>query len=151
MDDIYINPRDIGRVFLNMVSNSCYATDQKRRSLQQVPEGNPYMPTLSLSTRLKDEWVEVRIWDNGSGMPAEIMDQIFNPFFTTKPTGEGTGLGLSICNDIVAEHGGSIEVVSESGEFTEMIIGLPLEVPRVPEALAAAGEESAARPDQDTN
>ena len=133
MDDIEVNPRDIGRVFLNMVSNACYATDEKRRQLMESSGEDGYMPTLLLSTRKKDEQVEVRIRDNGSGMPPEIIDQIFNPFFTTKPTGQGTGLGLSICTDIVREHGGTIDVVSEPGEFTEMAITLPLEAPEIPE------------------
>ena len=133
MDDVNVNPRDIGRVFLNMVSNACYATDEKRRKLMEASGENGYMPTLLLTTRLKDDHVEVRIRDNGSGMPADIIEQIFNPFFTTKPTGQGTGLGLSICNDIIREHGGTIEVESAPGEFTEMVIGLPLEAPQVPE------------------
>ena len=133
MDDIEVNPRDIGRVFLNMVSNACYATDEKRRQLVASSGENGYMPTLLLTTRKRDEQVEVRIRDNGNGMPPEIIDQIFNPFFTTKPTGQGTGLGLSICSDIIREHGGTIEVSSEPGEFTEMVIGLPLELPDVPE------------------
>ncbi len=133
MEDIDVNPRDIGRVFLNMVSNACYATDEKRRSLIESSGENGYMPTLLLATRRKEDHVEVRIRDNGSGMPSEIIEQIFNPFFTTKPTGQGTGLGLSICNDIIREHGGTIEVESEPGEFTEMIIGLPLEAPPIPD------------------
>lgn len=133
MDDIEVNPRDVGRVFLNMVSNACYATDEKRRQLMESGGGNDYMPTLVLTTRKQDEHVEVRIRDNGNGMPPEVVEQIFNPFFTTKPTGQGTGLGLSICSDIVREHGGTIDVVSEPGEFTEMVIELPLEAPEVPE------------------
>ena len=133
MDDIDVNPRDIGRVFLNMVSNACYATDEKRRQLEESSGADGYMPTLVLATRRKEDHVEVRIRDNGSGMPPEIIEQIFNPFFTTKPTGQGTGLGLSICNDIVREHGGTIEVVSEAGEYTEMVIILPLEAPAVPD------------------
>ena len=131
MEDININPRDIGRVFLNMVSNACYATDEKRRQLMESSAADGYMPTLLLTTRMKDEHVEVRIRDNGNGMPPEIIDQIFNPFFTTKPTGQGTGLGLSICNDIIREHGGAIEVTSEAGEYTEMVIDLPLEAPDI--------------------
>ena len=133
MDDIEVNPRDIGRVFLNIVSNACYATDEKRRQLMESSGENGYMPTLLLTTRKLDQQVEVRIRDNGNGMPPEIIDQIFNPFFTTKPTGQGTGLGLSICSDIIREHGGTIEVSSEPGEFTEMVIGLPLELPEIPE------------------
>ena len=133
MDEIEVNPRDIGRVFLNMVSNACYATDEKRRQLQESSGADGYMPTLVLATRKLDEHVEVRIRDNGSGMPTEVIEQIFNPFFTTKPTGQGTGLGLSICNDIVREHGGTIEATSEPGEFTEMVISIPLETPDIPE------------------
>ena len=133
MEDIDVNPRDIGRVFLNMVSNACYATDEKRRNLEEAGKGDDYMPTLLLATRLKDEHVEVRIRDNGNGMPPEVVEQIFNPFFTTKPTGQGTGLGLSICTDIVREHGGAIYVTSEPGEFTEMLIEIPLHAPEVPD------------------
>ena len=141
MDDIEVNPRDIGRVFLNMVSNACYATDERRRQLIESADGDGYMPTLLLATRRNEDQVEVRIRDNGSGMPPEIIEQIFNPFFTTKPTGQGTGLGLSICNDIIREHGGTIEVMSEPGEFTEMVIGLPLEAPQVPELNLDSEEE----------
>ncbi len=133
VEEINVNPRDIGRVFLNIVSNACYATDEKRRSLLEADPNSGYMPTLTLSSkRLDDGQVEVRIRDNGSGMPEDIIDKIFNPFFTTKPTGQGTGLGLSICNDIIREHGGTIEVKSEPGEYTEMAIRLPPELPGGP-------------------
>ena len=85
-----------------------------------------YRPTLQVSTRDLGEAVEVRVRDNGTGIAPEIRDQLFQPFFTTKPTGEGTGLGLSISWDIVTQqHGGSIEVDSEPGEFTEFTIRLP--------------------------
>ena len=85
-----------------------------------------YRPTLQVSTRDLGEAVEVRVRDNGTGIPPEIRDQLFQPFFTTKPTGEGTGLGLSISWDIVTQqHGGSIEVDSQPGEFTEFTIRLP--------------------------
>ena len=88
--------------------------------------GTAYRPTLQVSTRDLGEAVEVRVRDNGTGIPLEIRDQLFQPFFTTKPTGEGTGLGLSISWDIVTQqHGGSIEVDSEPGEFTEFTIRLP--------------------------
>ena len=88
--------------------------------------GAAYRPTLQVSTRDLGEAVEVRVRDNGTGIPPEIRDQLFQPFFTTKPTGEGTGLGLSITWDIVTQqHGGSIEVDSEPGEFTEFTIRLP--------------------------
>jgi signal transduction histidine kinase len=85
-----------------------------------------YRPTLQVSARDLSEAVEVRVRDNGTGIPPEIRDQLFQPFFTTKPTGEGTGLGLSISWDIVTQqHGGSIEVDSQPGEFTEFTIRLP--------------------------
>ena len=147
MDDIEVNPRDIGRVFLNMVSNACYATDEKRRKLMASSAEDGYMPTLLLTTRRTEEQVEIRIQDNGSGMPLDIIEQIFNPFFTTKPTGQGTGLGLSICSDIIREHGGTIEVVSEPEQYTEMVIGLPLEAPELPDLhLDDVGSETAAEP-----
>ena len=132
MDDIEVNPRDVGRLFLNMVSNACYATDEKRRHLLEGDPNSSYMPTLLLATRKDEEHVEVRIRDNGSGMPEDIVERIFNPFFTTKPTGQGTGLGLSICNDIIREHGGAIEVESQPDEYTEMVISLPLALPDTP-------------------
>ncbi len=120
--ELDIVSQDMGRVFLNMVSNSCHATDEKRRA----SDGSGYFPTLSLATQRMDDRVEVRIRDNGSGMPPEVIEKIFNPFFTTKPTGQGTGLGLALSNDIVREHGGAIRVASEPGEFTEMTVELPL-------------------------
>ncbi len=122
-------PQDLGRVFLNMVGNACYATDEKRRAIEEAG-GNRgddrFFPTLWIATKQLGEGVEVRIKDNGSGMPPEVVEKIFNPFFTTKPTGQGTGLGLALSNDIIREHGGSIRVETEPGEFTEMIIYLPL-------------------------
>ncbi len=123
-------PQDLGRVFLNMVGNACYATDEKRRAIES-DDGVTYFPTLSLSTRRLDDRIEVSIRDNGNGIPPEVVDKIFNPFFTTKPTDKGTGLGLALSNDIVREHGGNIRVVSEPGEFTEMIVELPLVPPAV--------------------
>ncbi len=127
---IEVIPQDMGRVFLNMVSNSCHATDQKRRTLaaNEAKTDEPYWPTLRLTTRRREEEDRciIRIRDNGDGIPTEIADQIFNPFFTTKPTDQGTGLGLALSNDIVREHGGTIRVESEPGAFTEMIIELPL-------------------------
>ena len=123
--EIEIVPQDLGRVFLNMVGNACYATDEKRRAIE-ADDGGTFFPTLSLSTRRMDDRIEISIKDNGNGIPPEVVDKIFNPFFTTKPTDKGTGLGLALSNDIVREHGGNIRVVSEPGEFTEMIVELPL-------------------------
>ena len=132
MGEIEVVPRDLGRVFLNMVGNACYATDEKRRALQaEARDDESYMPTLWISTRKEDELVEIRIKDNGSGMPPDVIEKIFNPFFTTKPTDKGTGLGLAISNDIVRQHGGSIRVDSKAGQYTEMIIELPLVAPAI--------------------
>ena len=132
MGEIEVVPRDLGRVFLNMVGNACDATDEKRRKLAgEVDEDNPFMPTLWISTLKGEENVEIRIKDNGSGMPPDVIDKIFNPFFTTKPTDKGTGLGLAISNDIVRQHGGTISVDSEAGEYTEMTIVLPLITPAI--------------------
>ena len=124
--EIEILPQDLGRVFINMVGNSCQATDEKRRALLESGDGAPYMPTVTTTTRRGPETIEIRIHDNGSGIPPDVIEKIFNPFFTTKPTAQGTGLGLSITNDILREHGGRVRVESTPGEFTEMIIELPL-------------------------
>ena len=121
---IEVVPQELGRVFLNMVGNACDATDEKRRALAGSAD---YLPTVWLSTRRGQDQLEVRIRDNGQGMPPEIVEKIFNPFFTTKPTNRGTGLGLAISSDIIRKHGGSIQVQSEPGQFTEMTIGLPLD------------------------
>ena len=127
--ELEVIPQDLGRVFLNMVSNSCYATNEKRMNLME--KGESYVPELLLTTRRRDDSIEIGIRDNGSGMPDEVIEKIFNPFFTTKPTDQGTGLGLAISNDIIREHGGSIHVTSEPGVFTEMLIELPLVRPVV--------------------
>jgi signal transduction histidine kinase len=116
---------DIGRVLLNVVSNACYAIFDKQKT-----EGDTYSPELSISTKSVNGTVEIKIRDNGPGIPKDIREKIFNPFFTTKPTGEGnTGLGLSISYDIVVkQHQGKIEIESEPGEFTEFTIRLPITV-----------------------
>jgi GAF domain-containing protein/two-component sensor histidine kinase len=119
---IEIAPQEMTRVFLNLFSNGFYAANKRR---DQV--GSPqFRPTLKVMTCHTGDTVEVHVRDNGTGIPPEIRDQLFQPFFTTKPTGEGTGLGLSISWDIVTQqHGGSIDVDSEPGEFTEFTIRLP--------------------------
>ena len=121
---------DVSRVFINLVNNACYATRQKQRVL-----GAAYAPLLSVRTSALGDRVEVRIRDNGTGIPAGIVDKIYNPFFTTKPAGEGTGLGLSIGYDVIVQgHQGSIEVDSTEGEFTEFVVTLPrraLALPRL--------------------
>ena len=123
-------PQDLGRVFLNMVSNACDATDEKRRATELVEtHAEPYTPTLWLTTRRDENRIEIRIRDNGNGIPPDVVEKIFNPFFTTKPTDQGTGLGLAISSDIIRQHGGSIKVDSQPGQFTEMVIELPLTPP----------------------
>jgi signal transduction histidine kinase len=119
---IELAPQEITRVFLNLFGNGFYAATKRARGNGEAA----YRPTLRVSTRDLGEIVEVRVRDNGTGIAPEIRDQLFQPFFTTKPTGEGTGLGLSISWEIVTQqHGGSIEVDSREGEFTEFTIRLP--------------------------
>ena len=114
-------PQDLSRVFLNVASNAFYAL---RRKAQQGLEG--YRPTLWVSTRSMETGVQVRIRDNGTGIPKDMRDHVFDPFFTTKPAGEGTGLGLSISREIVVqEHQGEMRVESQEGEFTEFLITIP--------------------------
>lgn len=130
MGEINVVPRDMGRVFLNMIGNACDATDERRRKLAAEHQNSePYMPTLWISTRKGEDNVEIRIKDNGSGMPTDVIDKIFNPFFTTKSSDKGTGLGLAISNDIIRQHGGAIHVESKQDEYTEMLIELPLVAP----------------------
>jgi GAF domain-containing protein len=115
-------PQDITRALLNLISNGFYAATT--RKAQAGNDG--YEPTLVAATRNLGDRVEIRIRDNGTGMPLEVKEKIFNPFFTTKPAGEGTGLGLSISHDIIVkQHGGSIEVDTQPGEFTEIKVVLP--------------------------
>ncbi len=119
---IEVVPQDITRVFLNLFGNGFYAT--RKRHLGGTDAG--YRPTLTVSTLDLGEAVEVKVRDNGTGIQPEVRAKLFQPFFTTKPTGEGTGLGLSISYDIVTQqHGGTIEVESEPGSFTEFTVRLP--------------------------
>jgi signal transduction histidine kinase/HAMP domain-containing protein len=118
---INIVPQNISRVFLNIINNACYSTNQKKKEL-----GDAYFPILHIRTKNLENKVEIRIHDNGKGIPQEILDKVFNPFFTTKPAGQGTGLGLSLSFDIVVqEHQGEMKVESKEGEFAEFIITLP--------------------------
>ncbi len=147
-------PQDLSRVFLNVVNNACYAAHQKKRNTPLTPlkggivvessydsvlvnesplEGgqggviqNAFSPTLSVITKNLGDKIEIRIRDNGNGIPQDVREKIFNPFFTTKPTGQGTGLGLSISYDIIVQqHRGEIKLETEAGKFTEFIIQLP--------------------------
>ena len=119
MIDLY--PQEITRVFLNLISNGFYAATKRKETGDESFE-----PVLSATTKNLGNRVEIRIRDNGTGIPLEVKEKMFNPFFTTKPAGEGTGLGLSMSHDIVVkQHGGTIDVVTEPGVFTEFIITLP--------------------------
>jgi signal transduction histidine kinase len=119
MIDLY--PQEITRVFLNLISNGFYAATKRKEAV-----GDGFEPALSASTKNLGNKVEIRIRDNGTGIPLEVKEKMFNPFFTTKPAGEGTGLGLSMSHDIVVkQHGGTIDVETEPGAFTEFIITLP--------------------------
>ena len=129
MIDLY--PQEITRVLLNLISNGFYAASKRKESGEEGFE-----PVLSATTKSLGNSVEIRIRDNGTGIPLEVKEKMFNPFFTTKPAGEGTGLGLSMSHDIIVkQHGGKIDVDTEPGVFTEFIITLP----RAGAALGMAG------------
>ena len=120
--EVNLFPQEITRVLLNLISNGFYAATKRKAETN----GGDYEPTLTAATKNLGDSVEIRIRDNGTGIPDEVKEKMFNPFFTTKPAGEGTGLGLSISHDIIVkQHGGSIEVDTQPGEFTEFRIVLP--------------------------
>jgi len=124
-----IVPQDLSRVILNIVNNSCYALDEKTK--KHIPG---FAPEVVISTAKINDKIEIRIKDNGTGIPEPVIEKIFNPFFTTKPTGKGTGLGLSMSFDIVTQiHKGKLEVKSKEGEFTEFIITIPERQPQGPQ------------------
>jgi two-component system NtrC family sensor kinase len=116
---INIIPQEIGRVVLNLINNAFYAVHEKRKEI-----GESYEPVVSIGTRNVNSKAEISVKDNGNGIPQKILDKIFHPFFTTKPTGQGTGLGLSLSYDIVKAHGGEIKVNTKEGEGSEFIIQL---------------------------
>jgi len=118
---ISIIPQDISRVLLNLYNNAFYAVKEKKK---HQPEG--YLPTVLVNTKKIDNKIEIRVKDNGHGIPKELLDKIFQPFFTTKPAGQGTGLGLSLCYDIIKAHGGEIKVERNEGEGAEFVIQLPI-------------------------
>ncbi len=119
--NIHIIQQDIGRVLLNLYNNAFYAVNEKTKLLSQG-----YEPTVSVSTKKMADKIQIKITDNGGGIPQKIIDKIFQPFFTTKPTGQGTGLGLSLSYDIIKAHGGEIKVETKEGERSEFIIQLPI-------------------------
>ena len=125
---INIIPQDIGRVLLNLYNNAFYAvSERKRNTVNEEKDGNfiSYEPTVSVTTKKSENSVNITVGDNGNGIPQKVIDKIFQPFFTTKPTGEGTGLGLSLSYDIVKAQGGEIKVESKEGEGTAFVVELP--------------------------
>jgi signal transduction histidine kinase len=133
--EVDLFPQEITRVLLNLISNGFYAATKRKAEAH----GGDYEPTLAAMTKNLGDSVEIRIRDNGTGIPPEVKEKLFNPFFTTKPAGEGTGLGLSISHDIIVkQHGGSIEVDTQPGVFTEFRIVLP----RRGAALIKSGERA---------
>jgi signal transduction histidine kinase len=133
--EIDVFPQEITRVLLNLISNGFYAATKRKAEAN----GGSYEPTLSAATKDLGDSVEIRIRDNGTGIPPEVKEKMFNPFFTTKPVGEGTGLGLSLSHDIIVkQHAGSIEVDTQPGAFTEFRIVLP----RAAATMAKSGEKT---------
>jgi signal transduction histidine kinase len=118
--NINILPQDVGRVVLNLITNAFYATTEK--SKMNIEN---YEPTVTVSSKKSGNKVLISVKDNGNGIPQKVLDKIFQPFFTTKPTGQGTGLGLSLSYDIIKAHGGELNVETKEGEFTKFIITLP--------------------------
>ena len=117
---IEVVPQEIGRVILNLITNAFYVVNEKSK---QGIAG--YEPTVSVSTKKKENAIEISVKDNGNGIPQKVLDKIFQPFFTTKPTGQGTGLGLSLSYDIVKAHGGEIKTQTKENEGTTFTIVLP--------------------------
>jgi signal transduction histidine kinase len=119
---IELYPQEITRVFLNLFANGFYAATKRK----ETDARTEFVPIMSVATKSRGDKVEIRIRDNGIGIPDDVKDKMFDPFFTTKPAGEGTGLGLSMSHDIVVkQHGGSIDVATKPGEFTEFLVVLP--------------------------
>ncbi len=119
--NINIVPQDIGRVILNLLTNAFYAVAEKKKQA-----GDSYEPIVSVNTKKVDDKVLLTVMDNGNGIPQKVLDKIFQPFFTTKPTGQGTGLVLSLSYDIIKAHGGEIKVETKEGEGTEFVIQIPV-------------------------
>ena len=118
--NINIIPQDIGRMLLNLYNNAFYAVNNKKKTADQN-----YRPTIILQTKKINNNIEIKISDNGNGIPENIINKIFQPFFTTKPTGQGTGLGLSLSYDIIKAHGGEIKVNTKENQYTEFVINIP--------------------------
>jgi signal transduction histidine kinase len=118
---INVIPQDIGRVLLNIMNNAFYAVNERLKA-----EGSEYVPIVTIVTKRLSDKIEIIVKDNGNGIPQKVIDKIFQPFFTTKPTGQGTGLGLSLAYDIIKAHGGEIRVQTEEGKGTDFIVILPM-------------------------
>lgn len=123
---IEVIPEDIGRVLLNLVNNAFYSVNEKKNRNCVSRTANNYEPTVSISTTSEYGKVIITVSDNGMGIPQKALGKIYQPFFTTKPTGEGTGLGLSLSYDIVKAHGGELKVETKEGEGAEFAIQLPI-------------------------
>ena len=122
---INVIPQEIGRVILNLINNAFYTVTEKRKQNQ-----NGYEPTVTVTTHKDNGRIEIKVKDNGNGIPQKVLDKIFQPFFTTKPTGQGTGLGLSLAYDIITKgHGGELKVETKEGEGSEFIIQIPVNHP----------------------
>jgi len=119
--NVSVIPQDIGRVLLNLLTNAFYAVNEKAK---QGLQG--YEPVVEISTKKMGAKVEVKVSDNGNGIPPHIFDKIFQPFFTTKPTGQGTGLGLSLSYDIVKAHGGELKAETTEGEGASFVLQIPI-------------------------
>jgi signal transduction histidine kinase len=122
---VKVIPQDMGRTLLNILNNAFYAVHEKKANADPS-----YNPTIRVTTKLVEKgkkWVHIVIRDNGNGIPEDIRDKIFQPFFTTKPTGKGTGLGLSLSYDIITQgHGGQLNLDSKEGEYTEFTLIIPV-------------------------
>ena len=128
---INIIPQDVGRVLLNLINNAFYAVNEKKKA-PPIPEVGLYEPTVTVTSLFippsgeQRGAVQISVRDNGNGIPQKVLDKIFQPFFTTKPTGEGTGLGLSLSYDIIKSHGGEIIVASVEEQGSDFIIKIPV-------------------------
>ena len=121
IETINIIPQEIGRLLLNLMNNAFWAVSEKYKLGEK-----DFIPMVAVSTKKLSDKIELRVKDNGMGIPEKTMEKIFQPFFTTKPAGQGTGLGLSLSYDIVKAHNGSLHVDSVEGKYTEFIVTLPL-------------------------
>ena len=119
-----IIPQNIGRVLLNLYNNAFYSVHEKKKLLKEAFE-----PTVLITTKRAKQTIEISIKDNGTGIPEKVVDKIYQPFFTTKPSGQGTGLGLSLSYEIIKTHGGEIKVETREGEYANFIVILPLTEP----------------------